>query len=81
MEARSPEVSAVAMSAQAKIDDIKRRPLFHFGIFALAVAGGYFFSRLAYEGLRLVPSLGAGAHTKAGPFLDVLKTLHSGFSN
>jgi hypothetical protein len=79
MEPRSPEVSAVAVSAQAKIDDIRRHPLFRFGMVALSIAGVYLLFRLAYEGF--LPSFGAGAHAKTGPVLDVLKTLHSGLGN
>lgn len=46
----------------------------------LSAAAGYFFTRLAYAGIRLLPSLGAAAHQKASPLIDVLKTPHSGFS-
>ena len=81
MKVPTSETSAIAMSTQAKIDDIKRHFLFRFGVFALAVAAGWFLSHLVYEGFRLLPVLGAGAHEKASPFLDVLRTLHSGFGH
>jgi hypothetical protein len=78
MKAQSLETSAVAISTRSKIDDIKRQPLFRFGVFALSIAGTCFLFRLAYE-FVLLPSL--GAHARAGTLLNVLKTLPSGFGN
>jgi len=81
MHTRSPEVSPIAITAQAKIDDIKRHPLLRFTVFALSIAAVYFIFRLAYQGFLLLPAAGADAHSKTGPILDVLKTLRSGLSN
>jgi hypothetical protein len=81
MQTRPREVSAIALAAQAKIDDIKRHPLYRVCVFALSLAGVYFLFRLAYEGFLLLPSVGAGTHATANPALDALKALHSGFGN
>jgi hypothetical protein len=59
---------------------IEQHVLFRPGIFILSAAAGYSFTRLACAGIRLLPSLGAGAHQKASPIIEVLKMLHSGFS-
>jgi hypothetical protein len=81
MTTHTSEASAIAVSSQARVDDIQRHISFRFCVFALSAASGYLFSHLAYEGIRLLPSLGASAHAAASPFLDILRMLRSGFSN
>ena len=80
MRLQPPATSAVAVPAQATAKGIEQHVLFRLGIFMLSAAAGCFFTRLAYAGIRLLPSLGAGAHQKVNPLIDVLKTLHSGFN-
>lgn len=81
MRTHAPTTDALAISAQARIEALKQNTLFRLGVFGLSVAGGYFFSRLLYTGLQLLPPLAAEAHAKGRPLADVLRTLHSGFGN
>jgi hypothetical protein len=79
MKTHSSTFSPFAIQAQVKTDAFKQHALFRFGVFALSVAAGYFFCRLVFTGLQLLPAL--GAHAKASPAADALSTLHAGFGN
>jgi hypothetical protein len=78
MKTHTQETSDIAISAQGRIDDLKEHVLFRLSVFALSAAGGYLFSRLAQVAARLVLSLGAGAHSDASPFMNVVRALCSG---
>ena len=79
MKTHSPETSTIAISAQARIDDVKKNTFFRCGVFLTLAAAGYFSSYWVIMGLRLLPSLTGAAHDKGNPLLDMLKMLHSGF--
>ncbi len=81
MKMEIPETSAVAISVDKKIGDIKQNFWFRTSMFALSIAGGVVFTRLLYAGLALLPLLGNGAQGKASPVVAVLKMLRSGFGN
>lgn len=72
-------VNHLALPAQAKIEAFRQHASFRLGVFALSAGGGFFFCRLVFTGLRLLPSL--GAHADASPVADALNTLHAGFGN
>jgi hypothetical protein len=79
MKTHSSAVNSPAFPAQVKTDALRQHASFRLGVFVLSVAGGYFFCRLVFTGLQLLPAL--GAHAKASPAADVLNTLHAGFGN
>ena len=78
MKVHSPEASTIAISAQTRIDDIKKSSLFRSGVFVTSAAAGYLFSNWVFMGLRLLSVTGT-AHDKGNPLLEMLRMLHSGF--
>jgi len=81
METQTPETTAVAIHAQARIDEIGRHILFRTFVFTLSVAGGYYLSRLLYTVLCLLPLWIDWALAEASPLIDIVRTIHSAFGN
>jgi hypothetical protein len=79
MKTQPSAANDLTFPAQAKLDAFRQHALFRLTVFALSAGAGYFFCRLVFTGLRLLPSLGAQA--QASPVADVLHTLHAGFGN
>ncbi|HXI83863.1 MAG TPA: hypothetical protein VNL17_07205 [Verrucomicrobiae bacterium] len=81
MHPHAPETSAVAIHAQARIDELGNHILFRALVFTLSVAGGYYLSRFMYTVLCLLPSWIDWARTEASPLADIARFLHSAFGN
>ena len=81
MRTHATQASAIATCAKAKMDGLRGHTLFRIAVFTFSVAAGYGFSYLVYTGMHLLHSWSASAHDKASPVADILRTLHSGFSN
>ena len=64
-----------------RIDRISSHFMFRIAIFTTSAAVGYTFTHLLYNWLHHLPSWAAGAHEKAKPAVDALKSLHSGFGD
>jgi hypothetical protein len=79
MKTQTEETSAIAITAQAKIDDVKKSPAFKFAVFMTSAAVGYFSTYWVITGLRLLPSLTGASHDNGSSAMDILRTLHSGF--
>lgn len=70
---------AIALSAQARIDDFTESFAFRVFVFTLSAIGGYLVCRFLHSGMHMVPGLGASAHDSGA--YDALKTLSSGFGS
>ena len=77
MRTRATEACAIA----ARMERLGTHTLFRIGVFTLSVAVGYCFPLVVYAVLHRWHSWATTAHDKASPFMDLLRTLHSGFSN
>lgn len=81
MRTHATEASTIATYTRAKMDELCGHTPFRIVVFTLSVAAGYWFSYLVYTGMHLLHSWSASAPDKASPVADMLRTLHSGFSN
>jgi len=78
MRKENPEVDAMVMSVQAKVDDCKNNSVFRCTVFALAIAAGYFFSVFAFDALHHVPLMRSQGPTKASMLIEILRSPHPG---
>jgi hypothetical protein len=81
MRTHVEEVSPIANYARAKMDELLEHTPFRIVVFTVSVAAGYGFTYLVYTGMHLLHCWSASGHDKASPVADMLRTLHSGFSN
>ena len=72
---------AIAISARARIADVKQHVYFRLLLFVVATLGGYFFSRLVCVGVRSWPSLISELQAQTGPVLHTLRARFSIFGS
>jgi hypothetical protein len=81
MRTNATEVSTIASYTRAKMDEWMERIDFRIVVFTISVAAGYGFTYLVYSGVHLLHLWSASGQDKSSPLAELLRTLHSGFSN
>jgi hypothetical protein len=81
MRTHAAEASTFATYTRAKLDEWLENTGFRIIVFTLSVVAGYGFTYLVYTGMRLLHTWSASGHDKTSPLTEILRTLHSGFSN
>ena len=81
MRTHAGETSTIATYTRAKLDEWLERTDFRIVVFTVSVAAGYGVTYLVYMGMHLLHIWSASGHDKTSPLADILRTLHSGFSN
>ena len=81
MRTHLAEASTFATYTRAKLDEWMERVDFRIAVFTVSVAAGYGFTYLVYTGMHALHIWSASAHDKTSPLTEILRTLHSGFSN
>jgi hypothetical protein len=81
MSTHAGEASTIANYARAKLDEWLERTDFRIVVFTVSVAAGYGFTYLVYSGMHLLHIWSTSGHDKSSPLAEILRTLHSGFSN